>query len=78
ASSHVIINGEEYDDDVGFSGDRTEIEEPTGGLGTPSVKTNLYIVIFDSDMRVITCFPINPLDIKNPRNPKINYGPDAD
>ena len=42
--------------------------EPTGEWGTPSVKTNLYVVILDSDMRVITCFPINPEDLRNPRN----------
>jgi hypothetical protein len=68
ASSHVKIDGKIYDDYVGFSGDRTEIIELTGEFGTPSVKTNLYIVILDSDMRVISCYPINPLDLRNLRN----------
>jgi hypothetical protein len=66
ASSHVNIDGKIYGDDVG--GNRTEIKGPTGEFGTPSVKTNLYVVILDSDMQVITCFPINPLDLQNPRN----------
>jgi len=67
-SSHVKDNGKIYDDYVGFSGDRTEIKEPNGEWGTPSVKTNFYVVILDSDMRVETCYPINPLDLRNPRN----------
>jgi hypothetical protein len=68
ASSHEIDNGEIHDDVVGISGDRTKIKELNGEWGTPSVKTNLYVVILDSDMEVKTCFPINPLDLRNPRN----------
>ncbi|MGH6858298.1 MAG: hypothetical protein ACRECP_11875 [Methylocella sp.] len=63
ASSYKKVDGEWVDDDVGYSGDRTKIKELTGEFGTSSVKTNLYVVILDSDMRVITCFPINPLDL---------------
>jgi hypothetical protein len=68
ASSYEKIDGVVSPDYVGFSGDRTEIKEPTGERGTPSVKTNLYIVILDSDMRVISRYPINPLNLRNPRN----------
>jgi len=68
ASSYVNDNGVVSPDYVGFLGDLTNVREPNGEFGTPSVKTNLYVVILDSDMEVITCFPINPLDLRNPRN----------
>ncbi len=68
ASSYEKLNGEINPDYVGVSGDRTKIKELSGEWGTPSVKTNLYVVILNSDMEVKTCFPINPLDLKNPRN----------
>ncbi|HEY4846948.1 MAG TPA: hypothetical protein VIH87_03925 [Methylocella sp.] len=68
ASSHVKLDGEIHDDYVGFSGERTNVREPNGEFGTPSVQTNLYVVILDADMRVQTCYPINPLDLRNPRN----------
>jgi hypothetical protein len=68
ASSYENIDGEINPDYVGLSGARTNVREPNGEFGTPSVKTNLYVVILDSDMRVKTCYPINPLDLRNPRN----------
>jgi hypothetical protein len=68
APSYEKLKGEINPDYVGVSGDRTKIRELSGEWGTPSVKTNLYVVILDSDMEVKTCFPINPLDLKNPQN----------
>jgi hypothetical protein len=68
ASSYKNDNGHIYPDYVGFSGERTNVREPNGEFGTPSVQTNLYVVILDSNMRVKTCYPINPLDLRNPRN----------
>lgn len=32
------------------------------GLKTPSIETNTYVVILDSNNNVITCYPINPAD----------------
>jgi hypothetical protein len=32
------------------------------GLNTPSIETNAYVVILDSNNNVITCYPINPAD----------------
>ncbi len=68
ASSYKNDNGVIHPDYVGFSGERTNVREPNGEFGTPSVQTNLYVVILDSNMRVQTCCPINPLDLRNPRN----------
>ncbi|MGB6177618.1 MAG: hypothetical protein WBF43_15090, partial [Methylocella sp.] len=68
ASSYVKIDGQINIDYVGFSGERTNVRELNGEFGTPSVQTNLYVVLLDSNMRVKTCYPINPLDLRNPRN----------
>jgi hypothetical protein len=46
---------------VGISGDRTKIKELNGEWGTPSVKTNLYVVILDSDMEVNGIHEIFPM-----------------
>jgi hypothetical protein len=37
------------------------------GLHTPSVPTNTFVVVIDSNIYVRTCYPINPLDRENPR-----------
>ncbi|MGO9672996.1 MAG: hypothetical protein ACLPSF_02305 [Methylocella sp.] len=40
----------------------------SGALNTPSVITNTYVVILDSENNVINCYPINPADPINPRD----------
>jgi hypothetical protein len=39
------------------------------GLRVPSVETNTYVVILDSDNNVRTAYPINPADEINPMDP---------
>jgi hypothetical protein len=39
------------------------------GLRVPSVETNTYVVVLDSDNNVITAYPINPADEINPMDP---------
>jgi hypothetical protein len=42
----------------------------TSGLrpSAPSIPTNTYVVIIDSNNNVVTCYPINPTDKINPRD----------
>ena len=47
-------------DPVGMSG---------RGLRVPSIETNTYVVVLDSDNNVITAYPINPADEINPTDP---------
>ncbi|HUI19994.1 MAG TPA: hypothetical protein VLZ74_02990 [Methylocella sp.] len=68
AASFALVGGKPEPDIVGFSGDRSDRIEPTGQKGLPSVPTNIYVVILDSNMKVISCYPIHPLDVRNPRN----------
>ncbi len=68
AASYALVDGKPEPDYVGYSADRTKIKEPSGERGTPSAMTNIYIVILDSNMKVIACYPINPIDLRNPRN----------
>jgi hypothetical protein len=44
------------------------IGDSATGRPAPSIPTNTYVVIIDSDNKVITCYPINPVDKINPRN----------
>lgn len=50
------------------TGEKTPIMIGHSGteLNTPSIETNTYVVILDSNNYVITCYPINPDDPVNP------------
>jgi hypothetical protein len=59
ASMSVIVNDEIRPEIIGNSGT---------GLRVPSIPTNTYVVVIDSNRKVITCYPINPEDEINPRD----------
>jgi hypothetical protein len=65
----VVIAGAvfEIDPDTG-----TKIPYIIGRSGrrgsAPSIPTNSYVVVLDSDMNVVTCYPISPADEVNPRD----------
>jgi hypothetical protein len=46
---------------------RPSIIGVSGRLRTPSIPTNAYVVVIDSNNNVKTCYPINPADPINPR-----------
>jgi len=54
-----VIDGVPRPHIIGNSGDRPS---------APSIPTNTYVVILESDNRVVTCYPINPVDKINPRD----------
>ncbi len=64
----VIIAGAVFDLNL-QTGEK--VPHPVGrsaALNTPSIITNTYVVIFDSENNVINCYPINPADYINPRD----------
>jgi hypothetical protein len=57
----VVLGGTVWFDDE--SGTHPlNIGRSATGLKTPSIETNTYVVILDSNNNVITCYPINPAD----------------
>jgi hypothetical protein len=57
----VVLGGTVWFDDE--SGTHPlNIGRSATGLKTPSIETNTYVVILDSNNYVITCYPINPAD----------------
>jgi hypothetical protein len=57
----VVLGGTVwFDDETGTH--PLNIGRSGRGLKTPSIETNTYVVIRDSNNNVITCYPINPAD----------------
>ncbi len=57
----VVVAGKVYiDDETGTH--ELIIGRSARGLKTPSIETNAYVIILDSNNVVITCYPINPAD----------------
>lgn len=60
-TDRVVLAGKVYfDDELGTH--PLNIGRSATGLKTPSVETNAFVVILDSNNYVITCYPINPAD----------------
>ncbi|MGB6176022.1 MAG: hypothetical protein WBF43_06730 [Methylocella sp.] len=57
----VVLGATVYFDDE-FGTHSLNIGRSARGLKTPSIETNTYVVILDSNNNVITCYPINPAD----------------
>jgi hypothetical protein len=64
----VIIAGAVFDFDPQTGEKHPYPIGRSAALNTPSIITNTYVVILDSENNVVNCYPINPADPVNPRD----------
>ncbi|MGH6857489.1 MAG: hypothetical protein ACRECP_07605 [Methylocella sp.] len=66
---NVVIAGSVYEVSAA-TGEKTPYAIGTSGSrgSAPPAETNTYVIVLDSNMNVITCYPINPADEVNPRD----------
>lgn len=66
---NIVIAGAVFDrdNDTGVTIPHIIGQSATGRAGAPSIPTNAYVIILTPDLKVLTCYPVNPADRIHPR-----------